>query len=223
MAKIKTFTMDTKKQGLIGIIRHNSSHPNTSWQKFTNKSIIALLAMKNDKKYGYSSLVWSLNTKESNRLINLNKSEFETDLTKYFGNYLGKLSLTSKRYSWPLKRIDVPQPFSWRCIVIGDAAHTIYPLAGQGFNMAVLDVRELVNSLIWAKNLGLDYGSLEVSNQYFINRRASIKSITKITDGLDWVFNTAPSSLSKGASAGMDLISKSIFLKRKIVDFMNNN
>ena len=56
MAKIKTFTMETEKQGMIGTIRHNSSHPYTSWQKFSNKSIIALLAMKNDKKYGFHSL-----------------------------------------------------------------------------------------------------------------------------------------------------------------------
>ena len=77
--------------------------------------------------------------------------DFEKKVKEEFGSSLGDLHLISKINEWPILRIDVPKPTGIRTVLLGDAAHSIYPLAGQGFNLAIGDILQITDTMLWAK------------------------------------------------------------------------
>ena len=91
---------------------------------------------------------------------------FEKQIENEIGPDLGKLNLVSKLSQWPINRIDVSDPTSLRTVVLGDASHSIYPLAGQGFNLGVGDIIQLLETLDWARDRGIDFGASIVLNKY---------------------------------------------------------
>ena len=222
LSKIKTIERTTGKEGLIATVNHKAIYKNVSWQKFSKNSILAFLAMNNsEKEYGLSSLVWTLNKSEANMKMQLSKEEFQNDLKNTFGDFLGKFYLASPRLSWKLKRIDVPKPYNWRCVLVGDSARSIYPLSGQGYNLAIHDIKDLVESLNWAKSLGLDFGSNEVLNKYHNKRQSMVFSMTNITDGIDWMFSSGPKPIRDFSSLGLSILNKINPIKKLIVNKMN--
>ena len=224
LSGIKTKIKKTNKNGIICKVKHSNEYPNVSWQSFSKEGILALLSMGGDNKiFGYSSLIWSLNEGLFEEKMKITDLEFETNLNFIFGSKLGKISLLDNRSSWPLKRIDVPIPFNNRCLVIGDAAHTIYPLAGQGFNLGIGDIIDLVDILRWSKNIGLDYGSQVVLEKYSIKRKSWVNSVTALTDGLDFIFNSRITSMESSGDLMIKALEKIEPLKSIMVKMMNEN
>ena len=133
------------------------------------------------------------------------------------------MALISKISKWPIKRIDVTDPTGFRAVVLGDASHAIYPLAGQGFNLAVGDVLELVKTLYWAKNHGMDLGTRVVLDKYKIKRKIWVNSITYLTDGLDWFFSNASIQTQNNFGATLSLVEKFDPIKRKFLEVMTKN
>jgi len=222
IAEIKTISKSTGKEGLIAIVKHNSNYKNVSWQKFSTNSILALLAIRyRNKQDGFSSLVWTLNKSKAAEKVKFSKEEFEKDLKKTFGDFLGNFSICSPVNRWPLKRIDVPKPYGWRCVLVGDAARSIYPLSGQGYNLAISDINDLIKSLRWAQFLGLDLGSNQVLNNYHNKRKSDVFSMTKITDGVDWLFASGPKPIRDFSSLGLTILDKINPIKKLIVNKMN--
>ena len=155
---IKTKDHGIKKFGLVTIMEHETSHPNVSWQVFSETGILALLAKDiKPNKRAVSSLIWSLDKKQIDAIRNLTSKDFEKKVKEEFGSSLGDLHLISKINEWPIFRIDVPNPTGTRTVLLGDAAHSIYPLAGQGFNLAIGDILQITDTMLWAKERGLDF------------------------------------------------------------------
>jgi len=224
LSAIKSNNLGVKKYGLVGLIEHEQTHPYTSWQVFSKNGILALLAKQNTtKKRSISSMIWSLDEDQMKYLLNLTKDNFEKQIKNEIGPNLGKLSLISKISKWPIKRIDVTDPTGLRAVVLGDASHAIYPLAGQGFNLAVGDILELVKTLYWAKNHGMDLGTRVVLDKYKNKRKIWVNSITKLTDGLDWFFSNASIQTQNNFGATLSLVEKFDPIKRKFLEVMTKN
>ena len=224
LSAIKSNNLGVKKYGLVGLIEHEQTHPYTSWQVFSKNGILALLAKQNTtKKRSISSMIWSLDEDQMKYLLNLTKDNFEKQIRNEIGPNLGKLSLISKISKWPIKRIDVSNPIGFRAVVLGDASHAIYPLAGQGFNLAVGDILELVKTLYWAKNHGMDLGTRVVLDKYKNKRKIWVNSITKLTDGLDWFFSNASIQTQNNFGATLSLVEKFDPIKRKFLEIMTKS
>ena len=224
LSAIKSNNLGVKKYGLVGLIEHEQTHPYTSWQVFSKNGILALLAKQNTtKKRSISSMIWSLDEDQMKYLLNLTKDNFEKQIRNEIGPNLGKLSLISKISKWPIKRIDVTDPTGFRAVVLGDASHAIYPLAGQGFNLAVGDILELVKTLYWAKNHGMDLGTRVVLDKYKNKRKIWVNSITKLTDGLDWFFSNASIQTQNNFGATLSLVEKFDPIKRKFLEIMTKS
>ena len=220
---IKSIDKLVSKQAIVCTLKHNNVYPNTSWQRFLNTGSIALLAMKNQKNSGFSSLIWVLPEKIINDKLKLSAKDLEMNINNIFGNKLGKLEIYSKINVWKLNRIDVPDPIKKRCGVIGDAAHNIYPLSGQGFNLSIGDIKCLTDELKFSKSIGLDFGEIETLERYKNKRKINVKTATFISDGLDWLFTSSPNFLRYLASNGIIQVDRLSFFKKLVVKSMTQS
>ena len=224
LAKIKTLEIGIKKYGLVSLVEHNQSHPNVSWQVFSKNGILAFLAKENrTNNKSVSSLIWSLNKSQMENQLNISTKDFTKNIKKEFGSFLGEFSLLSKIKQWPINRVDVPKPIGLRTVVIGDAAHSIYPLAGQGFNLAIGDIIQLLKTLTWARDRGLDFGSKATLDNYYNNRKLWIRSITKLTDGLDWFFANTSEQVQRSMSLPFTILENLNPVKRKLVNIIRED
>ena len=221
LSKIKSIDKSVSKKAIICKLKHKNISPNTSWQRFLNTGTIALLSMKNIHNVGYSSMVWMLTEDLVKTKLKLSKAKLEQNINDNFGESIGKLKIDSDIMTWKLKRIDVPDPSKNRCVLIGDAAHTIYPLTGQGFNLSIGDIRDLTQEILFAKKLGLDYGDNEILERYKNKRKLKVLTTTLLSDGFDWVFTSSQNSLRKLGQKGMIEINKLNFLKKIIINSMS--
>ena len=179
------------------------------------------LTMQNIKNNGFSSMIWILPEKLINKNLELSSKEFEEKINGVFGNKLGKFKIADPITVWKINRINVPDPIKNRCVVIGDAAHSIYPLSGQGFNLSIGDIKCLSRELMLAKNRGLDFGEIETLNIYKNKRKINVKTATIISDGLDWLFTSSPKLLKNIASYGIIKIDKLNLFKKLVVESMS--
>ena len=123
---------------------------------------MALLPLAN----GQSSLVWSLPRDRAEALLAAETAAFNAELTAASAGVLGTLSLASERRSFPLRRVSAPHYVRERCALVGDAAHIVHPLAGQGVNLGLLDAAALVQQLDQASREREDPGALRVLRRY---------------------------------------------------------
>ena len=131
--------------------------------------------------------------------------------------------MLSKIKQWPINRVDVPKPTGLRTVVIGDAAHSIYPSEGQGFNLAIGDIIHLLKTLVWARDRGLDFGSKTILDDYYNNRKLWIRSITKLSDGLDWFFTNTSDQFQRSMSLPFTILENLNPIKRKLVNIIREN
>mgnify|MGYP005702229913 FL=1 len=205
-------------------MEHETSHPNVSWQVFSETGILALLAKDiKPNKRAVSSLIWSLDTKQIDAIRNLTSKNFEKKVKKEFGSSLGDLHLISKINEWPIFRIDVPNPAGTRTVLLGDAAHSIYPLAGQGFNLAIGDILQITDTMLWAKERGLDLGSRVVLNKYVNNRKFWVNSVTKMTDSIDWFFSNTSNNSQNTFGSLLSVSNNFQQIKQQLVEIMKEN
>ena len=224
LSGIKSKNYGIKKYGLVGLIEHETRYPFTSWQVFSKNGILALLAKENkSKNQSISSMIWSLDKEQMNYLLNLETKDFEKQIENEIGSDLGKLNLVSKLSQWPINRIDVSDPTSLRTVVLGDASHSIYPLAGQGFNLGVGDIIQLLETLDWARCHGMDFGTSIVLNKYKDKRKYWVNSVTRLTDGLDWFFSNTTIQMQNKFGISLEILEKLEPLKQKLVSLMREN
>ena len=224
LSGIKSKNYGIKKYGLVGLIEHEMRHPFTSWQVFSKNGILALLAKENkSKNRSVSSMIWSLDKEQMNYLLNLETKDFEKQIENEIGSDLGKLNLVSKLSQWPINRMDVSDPTSLRTVVLGDASHSIYPLAGQGFNLGVGDIIQLLETLDWARSHGMDFGTSIVLNKYKDKRKFWVNSVTRLTDGLDWFFSNTTPQMQNKFGMSLEILEKLEPLKQKLVNLMREN
>jgi 2-octaprenyl-3-methyl-6-methoxy-1,4-benzoquinol hydroxylase len=183
LAGIDTFTHDYGQNGLVAFVEHERSHQATCWQRFLPGGPIAFLPFGGDGHR--SSIVWTLPEAEALRLLVADDAGFLRELQAAFAGTLGALTAVSKRAAFPLRRQLAQQHVAGRVAVIGDAAHVVHPLAGQGVNLGLRDVRALRERLA----AGRDPGAASPLARWARARRSENALAAYAFDGLNRLFS----------------------------------
>ena len=182
------------QQAIVANIGLLKPHQGRAYERFTPHGPLALLPMQENRM----SLVWAMPPQEAEQLMSLSDVEFLQRLQRAFGYRLGRFSKTGQRFSYPLQQVLMPQQVKESVVFVGNAAHTLHPVAGQGFNLGLRDIATLAQCI--AKQ-GLN---AEMLQHYMQLRAHDQKAITQFTDGLIRVFTSRLPGL--GCARGLGLI-----------------
>jgi len=198
------------QDALVAHVRTAEAHRNTAWQRFLSTGPLAFLPLPD----GRSSIVWSVTRAEATRLRVLDSGAFGAALTAASGNVLGEVELTTPVASFPLKlhyALKYAQP---RAVLLGDAAHAVHPLAGQGLNLGLLDCASLADVLRAAGEPAL-LGEYRLLRRYERWRKSENLLAATAFDGLERLFSSANPALTRLRAAGLVGVGKLPFIKRQ--------
>ncbi|MEO0437099.1 MAG: UbiH/UbiF/VisC/COQ6 family ubiquinone biosynthesis hydroxylase [Pseudomonadota bacterium] len=193
-------------------------HPHrfTAWQRFLQTGPLALLPLA-DTRAHLCSIVWSCKEAAANRLLKMDDSHFSAELTLASERVLGSVKHCSPRLSFPLYQrhaIDYVKP---GVALVGDAAHSIHPLAGQGVNLGLADVEALAEELGVAKERNLDFGSEALLKRYQRKRKGDNLLMMAAMDGFKRLFEQEAPALRWMRNAGMQSVAAVPAVKRRII------
>ena len=135
---------------MVATVEGTIAHNETAYQRFLSEGPLAFLPLGN----GQSSIVWTFSVESTKRILALSEEEFIDELEHASGGILGNLSLTGQRASFPLRLQYAKNYFREKVVLVGDSAHSIHPLAGQGANMGILDAAALAEMVLHAREAG---------------------------------------------------------------------
>lgn len=158
-----------QQKGLVCTVTTEQIHQHTAWQRFLPEGPLAFLPLPDLYQ---CSIVWSLNADSADRLLALPEQQFIEELNAAFEEKLGKVTGISERAAFPLQLRHADSYIKPGLALVGDAAHTIHPLAGQGVNIGLLDAATLAEVVLHAHQLGRNIGSLHTLQKYQRQRRA---------------------------------------------------
>jgi 2-octaprenyl-6-methoxyphenol hydroxylase len=184
-AGIATQRTDYHQTALVTNVTPERPHQNIAYERFTNSGPLAFLPMSENR----CAVVWSLSPEKAEALLALDAAQFLAALQEHFGTRLGRLLKVGKRAVYPLALTKVSEHIRPRLVLIGNAAHTVHPVAGQGFNLGLRDVAVLAQVLNEAQRAGRDIGELAVLEGYADWRKRDNLAISTFTDGLVRIFS----------------------------------
>lgn len=173
-----------EQTAVVAHVTSAGEHQSTAWQRFLPGGPLALLPLAD----GRSSIVWSLPTADAERLLAVGDAEFLAELGSASGGVIGELTACSKRVGFALQALHALKYTSTRVALLGDAAHTVHPLAGQGMNLGILDAASLAAVVEDALNAGEDVGDLKVLRRYERQRKGDNLAMLAAFDGLNRLF-----------------------------------
>ncbi len=151
---------------IIAAFHHERSHENIAYEIFYASGPFALLPLPDDDAGHRSAIVWTVESKNAAGMLKLGERAFLAEATKRMGGFLGELSNLTPRSSYPLGFQHAARITDTRLALVGDAAHGIHPIAGQGLNLGFRDVATLAEVLVEGKRLGLDLGDAALLARY---------------------------------------------------------
>jgi 2-octaprenyl-6-methoxyphenol hydroxylase len=206
---IQTVGWNYGQSGIVTTVAHERDHDGRAEEHFLPAGPFAILPLKDRR----SSLVWTEESREAERIVTLSDEEFHAELEKRFGLHLGDISVVGPRRAYPLG-LHVARSFiAERVALIGDAAHVIHPIAGQGLNLGLRDVAALAEAIVDAARLGLDPGSATVLERYQRWRRFDTMAMGVATDGLNRLFSNQSDVLRLMRDVGLGLVERMPGLK----------
>jgi 2-octaprenyl-6-methoxyphenol hydroxylase len=174
-------------------------HRNTAYERFTDTGPLALLPLPGDR----CAVVWSAREEEVAAILGWSEAEFLERLQDRFGDRLGNFTRAGKRAAYPLALTRVREHVRERLVLIGNAAHTVHPVAGQGFNLGLRDVAALSEILVEAARAGADIGDVRTLRRYADWRRRDNQVIAAFTNGLIRIFSNDFPPLALARNAGL--------------------
>lgn len=210
LAKIQTVARGYDQSGIVATIGHAREHDGKAVQHFLPSGSFAILPLTGKR----SSIVWTESSAEAKRIVALPPAEFLSELELRFGLQLGELEVLSPARAYPLQ-ISIARSFiAERLALVGDAAHVIHPLAGQGLNMGLRDVAALAECIADNARLGLDPGAPELLSRYQRWRRADTVAMGLATDGLNRLFSNDSTPLKYLRDLGLSIVDRAPALKK---------
>lgn len=189
-ASIRVHHWTYKQTGIVATVAHERAHEGVAQEFFLSSGPFAILPMTDDAGGAHrSSLVWTERKDAAPAYLALDDSAFLVAIRARFGDHLGAVRLAGPRWSYPLAFHLAHSYVAPRFALIGDAAHAIHPIAGQGYNLAVKDIAALVETLGDAHGVGLDIGSLSALRKYERWRRFDAAALAFGTDALNRLFS----------------------------------
>ena len=177
-AKIQYFHKNYNQSSIVGIFKHKIPHESEAIQIFLPSGPLAILPLPGNR----SSFVWTMKNNDANRIFNLSDLLFLKELNTALQNRRGKIEFESNRNMFPISLAFSQKLVKEKFVIIGDTAHKIHPIAGQGLNLGIRDVAALAEILILSKRLGEDIGSKLVLERYAKWRNLDILSLVFFTD-----------------------------------------
>ncbi len=206
------------QSAIVTTVAHERDHHGRAEEHFLPAGPFAILPLTRDAAVGHrSSIVWTEQAQEAARLVALPDAEFHAELERRFGLRLGEIAAVGPRRVHPLG-LSVARAFiADRLALVGDAAHVIHPIAGQGLNMGLKDVAALAEVIVDAVRLGLDPGSLAVLERYQRWRRFDTMAMGIATDGLNRLFSNQSDVLRLVRDVGLGLVDRLPALKHLFI------
>ena len=185
MAGIGVIAHDYGQTGLVTTIGHELPHDGVAYEHFRPAGPFASLPLPGNR----SSLVWTESSEAAPRLLAMEPTDLASEIEAVMGSTLGAVTVEEKLMGFPL-RLQLARDFvAPRLTLIGDAAHVVHPIAGQGLNLGLKDVAALAEAVVEAIRLGLDHGGDDVLGRYQSWRRLDTASMAAMTDGLNRLFS----------------------------------
>lgn len=214
-AGIKTARWDYWQAGIVATVAHEKPHRGTAWEHFLPSGPFAMLPMVDAEDGTHrSSIVWTERKNLSEWAVKLPEHAFGQELERRFGDRLGRLRPVGPRFRYPLSGLNAERYIDRRLALVGDAAHAIHPIAGQGLNMGLRDVAALAECIVDARRLGLDVGARDVLERYQRWRRVDNLALVAATDSLDRLFSTDLAPLRLARDLGLAAVDRLDPLKR---------
>lgn len=188
--------------GQIAVIANVTTslpHQGKAFERFTRNGPLAMLPMSEDR----CSLVWCHAAEDQAKVDSWSDAEFLHQLQQAFGWRLGAMVKAGKRHSYPLRLTSAQQHISHRLALVGNAAQTLHPIAGQGFNLGLRDVMSLAETIAQAEQQGNDIGSYQILSQYQQRREPDQQATIGVTDGLIHLFANRLAPLVVGRNLGL--------------------
>jgi len=201
---------------IITTVKTEYAHQSCARQIFYEDGIIAFLPLWQPHM---SCLVWSAKPRQSTRLLAMNSDSFNRKLTDITNNELGECQVINERLMYPLVARFCPQPVRDRLILIGDAAHTIHPLAGQGFNLGLEDSKLLTDILSKNYANGKDFGLKSLYRYYQLTRNKDTLAMLSAMQVIQDMFDGSSSLKKQLRCIGMNIINSVPLIKKQLIKY----
>jgi 2-polyprenylphenol 6-hydroxylase len=203
-------TASYEQLALVARVTAAQSHQNTAWQRFVEGGTLALLPLAD----GSVSIVWSLREAQARALLAATDAQFEARLLEHSEAVLGALTLAGSRRAFPLQRLSAERYIAARCALVGDAAHVVHPLAGQGVNLGLLDAAALAQLCVQARAGGELLGAQRTLRAYERWRKGENQLMEFAIDAFNRVLAQGAGPVSALARRALALTNRSALLKR---------
>ncbi|KTD17899.1 2-octaprenyl-6-methoxyphenyl hydroxylase [Legionella jordanis] len=204
LLNLKTKTHDYHQQAIVANIGLARTHDHVAYERFTPSGPLAMLPLTDNR----ASLVWALPPQQAQQLMIVSEKEFLKALQQAFGYRLGRFCRAGERMLFPLKQVLMPTAVKWPFVFVGNAVHTLHPVAGQGFNLGLRDVAALAQCIM---NDGLNEAMLA---NYSSMRRHDQRAIVTLTDGLIKIFTSRLPGMALARNAGLMAMEHFTVLKK---------
>lgn len=213
IASIQRSQQSYQQQGLVCNVATSESHQNTAWQCFMPTGPLAFLPLYN----GYSSIVWSLDEAAAQAHMALDDETFKRVLQQASEFKLGEITYLSQRFLFPLAHGHATDYVRPGLALIGDAAHSIHPLAGQGANLGIADAAALADVICTAKQAGRQWSALHTLSKYQRQRKGANRMMEMSMTGFKELFGQKNTLVSELRNAGLSLVDHLPALKYRII------
>ena len=196
--------------GIVCTVALERPHRGVAHERFLPAGPLAVLPMRGNR----ASIVWTEHRALAPVLLTLDDEALAAELARRFGPHLGRLGLEGPRWSYPLALLHAARYVDERLVLVGDAAHAIHPIAGQGLNLGLRDVAALAEILVDAHRLGLDLGAADLLERYQRWRRFDNVALMMATDALNRLFSNDVPLVHLARDLGLGLVNELPPLRR---------
>jgi 2-octaprenyl-6-methoxyphenol hydroxylase len=217
-AGIKTLGWDYAQHAITGTVVHEAPHHGVAVEHFLPAGPFAILPMTDDAEGRHrSSIVWTERAAVAPAMMALDEAGFTAELADRFGPHLGRVAPAGPRWRYPLGVLYAERMVGDRLALLGEAAHVIHPIAGQGLNLGIRDAAALAELVVDAHRLGLDPGAATVLERYQRWRRVDTVTLAAVTDGLNRLFSNSIGPVKLVRDIGLKLVDKAPPLKKMLM------
>ncbi|MDQ6964159.1 MAG: UbiH/UbiF/VisC/COQ6 family ubiquinone biosynthesis hydroxylase [Mariprofundales bacterium] len=212
-ASIGVWSHDLQQRAIVATIKPQRHHQQVAYQRFLPTGPLALLPMDG----GLCSIVWSAESSRADRLMAMDDAGFLQELNRSFGPQLGVITACGQRAAFPLRTQLARHFVRPRLALIGDAAHSIHPLAGLGVNLGIRDAMVLAREIVEARRFAEDYGAMEVLAEYRNQRLPDVLAVMGAMEGLHHLFTSQLPGVALLRAAGLRMIGNSASIKQLLM------
>ncbi|HKK14233.1 MAG TPA: UbiH/UbiF/VisC/COQ6 family ubiquinone biosynthesis hydroxylase [Gammaproteobacteria bacterium] len=214
LAGIGAHVHDYRQRAVVAVVETELWHQETAWQRFLPTGPLAFLPLRD----GRSSIVWSMDSDRAEVVEAADEGDFQRELGEAFEYALGRITGTGPRAGFPLRRLHAESYIGDRVALIGDAGHTIHPLAGQGANLGFMDAAALAQVVTEARSAGRDPGARRVLRRYERWRKGDNLAMMGAMDVFKHLFASRLPPLRWGRNLGLALVDRATPIKALFMD-----